>query len=72
MISLIPDVTNKLITHHFNTQLHTNQGEFFEFLRHMNFRSMVVILENMEQFQKTQDEYKLWKEKSSIENFNMK
>lgn len=67
MVGLIPDVIDKIAAHHFKNQLHTGQGEFFEFLKYRNCRSMAPIIENIEQFQKMQDKYKLWKEKSDME-----
>lgn len=65
MVALIPDVTDEIAAHHFKIQLHTDQ-EFFEFLRNGNCRSMAAMIENVEQFKKTQEEYKQWKEKSGI------
>lgn len=49
---LIPDVTDELSAYHFKTQLHTDQSDFFEFLKHRNCKSMEAMIENIEQFQK--------------------
>lgn len=62
MVVLIPDITNQLVAHHFKTQLHIDQTELFEFLWYKNYRSVVAMIENVEKFKKTQEEYKLWNE----------
>lgn len=62
-----PNVTDELAPHHFKTQLHIEQDEFFEFLWYKNTRSTVTIIENVEQLKKTKKMYKLWKGKLNVE-----
>lgn len=64
---LIPNVTEELVVHHFKTLLHAKQANFFEFLRHKNCSSIASMTENVKQLKKKQEEFKLWKEKSSYD-----
>lgn len=54
MVTLIPDVTDEMDAHHFKTQLHTEQAEFFKFFQYRNYRSMADMIENVVQFKKTE------------------
>lgn len=65
--ALIPNVTDELASLYFITQLHTEHAVFFEFLQYRNYRLMAAMIENVKQFKKTEEEYELWKEKSTME-----
>lgn len=61
MVSLIPNVTDELVSHHFKTQSHTKQAYFFNFRRHKNYISIAAMIENIEHFKKTEEEFNLRK-----------
>lgn len=42
-------MTDELATHYFKTWLHTDLGDFFELLRHINCRSMATMIDNVKE-----------------------
>lgn len=52
IVAHIPNMTDELTKHHFKTQLHTDQAEFFEFITHMNCRSMIVMIKMCNNFKR--------------------
>lgn len=66
-VAWIINLIDELVAQHFKTQLYNDEAKFFDFLRFKDWCSMVAMISIVEQFQRTEDEIRLCKEKTPDE-----